>query len=323
MHLLAAQPGTIADGIGGGRSRPDPGRHRRAVGRRHRDRLPRGGAATRSPRADPAAPSLRLAPVSCGSATISRSTSTWSRSRPGAGWSSRGCSAARLLALRRRAAGRDLPRARHPARAAAGRRQARSRARRAVDAAARGMRSGSGAISPKAARAMPRISCAMPPIADRPKRDRLGASRRRCCAPGCIGRDSALPSLADIAGSGATARRSPPSSSTGRWSRPANTAPVDALVAALRRAGCDPLPIFVQSLKDREAVAIIDDVLAAAPPGVVLNATGFAVSAPGAARSATPFDGSTARSCRSSSAGGDEASWRERHARARCRATWR
>ncbi len=70
----------------------------------------------------------------------------------------------------------------------------------------------------------------------------------------------------------------------------ANTAPIDALVAALRARGVNPLPIFAQSLKDGQAVRILDDLLAAAPPAIVLNATGFAVSAPGAARSPTPFD---------------------------------
>jgi cobaltochelatase CobN len=70
----------------------------------------------------------------------------------------------------------------------------------------------------------------------------------------------------------------------------ANTAPIDALMAALRARGINPLPIFVQSLKDQQAVAILADILAAAPPAIVLNGTGFAVSSPGASRSATPFD---------------------------------
>jgi cobaltochelatase CobN len=68
----------------------------------------------------------------------------------------------------------------------------------------------------------------------------------------------------------------------------ANTGPIDALVAALQARGINPLPIFVQSLKDPQAVAIVGDILGAAPPGIVLNSTGFAVST-----------GSTARYCRS------------------------
>jgi cobaltochelatase CobN len=69
-----------------------------------------------------------------------------------------------------------------------------------------------------------------------------------------------------------------------------NTAPVDALIAALAARGVNPLPLFVQSLKDAQCAAIVADVLAAAPPAIVLNASGFALSSPGAARSATPFD---------------------------------
>ncbi len=58
----------------------------------------------------------------------------------------------------------------------------------------------------------------------------------------------------------------------------ANTAPVDDLITALEARGINPLPLFVSSLKDAQAVAILDEALAAAPPDIVLNATGFAVS---------------------------------------------
>jgi len=61
-----------------------------------------------------------------------------------------------------------------------------------------------------------------------------------------------------------------------------NTAPVDALVRALSARRLRPLPIFLQSLKDGESTALIGDLLAAAPPAVILNATGFSVSAGGA-----------------------------------------
>ena len=58
-----------------------------------------------------------------------------------------------------------------------------------------------------------------------------------------------------------------------------NTAPVDALVHALSARRLRPLPVFVQSLKDGEATALFDEILAAAPPAVILNATGFSVHA--------------------------------------------
>ena len=65
--------------------------------------------------------------------------------------------------------------------------------------------------------------------------------------------------------------------------------PIDAMIAALRGRGLNPLPIFVNSLKDPVAAGLIDELFAAARPDLVLNATGFAVSQPGGAF-ATPFD---------------------------------
>ncbi len=60
-----------------------------------------------------------------------------------------------------------------------------------------------------------------------------------------------------------------------------NTAPVDALVAALAARRLRPLPIYVQSLKDGEAASLIADAFAAHPPAVILNATGFSIAASG------------------------------------------
>src|SRR6185437_11618090 len=90
----------------------------------------------------------------------------------------------------------------------------------------------------------------------------------------------------------------------------ANTAPIDALVAALRARGVNPLPVFVQSLKDPQAVAIVADILGAASPGIVLNGTGFAVSSPGAARSATPFDAFDCPVLQVVLSGGSAEAWR-------------
>ena len=64
--------------------------------------------------------------------------------------------------------------------------------------------------------------------------------------------------------------------------------PVDALVAALRDAGLDALPVFVTSLRDAPAAELIGTLMRAAEPGIVLNTTGFAVSRPGAPQQ-TPF----------------------------------
>src|SRR5580700_1275298 len=85
-----------------------------------------------------------------------------------------------------------------------------------------------------------------------------------------------------------------------------NTAPVDALVAALAARRLRPLPVFVQSLKDAEAVALIADAFAAYPPSAILNATGFSLGASGAAdplRADCPI-------LQMVFSGGDEEAWR-------------
>ncbi|HTZ34585.1 MAG TPA: cobaltochelatase subunit CobN [Stellaceae bacterium] len=85
-----------------------------------------------------------------------------------------------------------------------------------------------------------------------------------------------------------------------------NTAPVAALAAALAARRLNPLPIYVQSLKDGEAAALIADAFAAHPPAVILNATGFSAAAAGGA---DPLR----RDCpvlQVVFSGGDEAEWR-------------
>ncbi|HLI21226.1 MAG TPA: cobaltochelatase subunit CobN [Stellaceae bacterium] len=88
----------------------------------------------------------------------------------------------------------------------------------------------------------------------------------------------------------------------------ANTAPVDALIAALRLRGVNPLPIFVSSLKDTESAAIVERVMGEAPPHVILNATAFAVST--GAGEAGPFAAQDCPVLQVIFSGGDEASWR-------------
>ena len=86
-----------------------------------------------------------------------------------------------------------------------------------------------------------------------------------------------------------------------------NTAPVDALVGALSARRLRPLPVFVQSLKDGEAAALIAELFASAPPAVILNATGFSVRA-GAAED--PLSKADCPVLQIVFAGGDEPSWR-------------
>ncbi len=125
----------------------------------------------------------------------------------------------------------------------------------------------------------------------------------------------ALPSLADIA---ADWRREPASAKVGGGVVPVvfyralvqsgNTAPVDALVRALSARRLRPVPVFVHSLKDGEAAALLRQISAELRPAVILNATGFSV------RAGSADDPLAAADCpvlQVVFAGNDEVSWRE------------
>ena len=142
--------------------------------------------------------------------------------------------------------------------------------------------------------------------------DAVGASRRRCCAPGSIGPAATLPSLDDIRR--ALARRRAGrrrSCSTGRWCRRANTAPVDALVAALvargarsaaaLRARASRMPKRRRSLGETVRGSAAGRSSSTRP---ALPSRRRASAAP--TRSTAPI----ARSCRSSSPAASEDSWR-------------
>jgi cobaltochelatase CobN len=86
-----------------------------------------------------------------------------------------------------------------------------------------------------------------------------------------------------------------------------NTAPVDALARALSARRLRPLPIFVQSLKDGEAAALFGTAFAAAPPAVILNATGFSVRA---GAGSDPLAAADCPVLQVVFAGNDEESWR-------------
>jgi cobaltochelatase CobN len=68
------------------------------------------------------------------------------------------------------------------------------------------------------------------------------------------------------------------------------TKPVEAMMEALIAEGMRPLPVFAYSLKDAVSVGILERVFIELKPGVVINATGFAVSAPGADRQPTVLE---------------------------------
>ena len=56
--------------------------------------------------------------------------------------------------------------------------------------------------------------------------------------------------------------------------------PINRLTRSLLRAGLNPLPIFVASLKDPVSTATLAQLFAKAPPDVILNCTAFAVGSP-------------------------------------------
>ncbi len=68
------------------------------------------------------------------------------------------------------------------------------------------------------------------------------------------------------------------------------TRPVEALIEALAAEGMTVLPVFVSSLKDAVSIGTLEAIFGEAPPDVVMNATGFAVSAPGADRQPTVLE---------------------------------
>jgi cobaltochelatase CobN len=119
--------------------------------------------------------------------------------------------------------------------------------------------------------------------------------------------DRALPSLDDIAGEWRGTGGIVAIVFYRALVQSGNTAPVDALVSALSARRLRPLPVFVQSLKDGEATALLGEVFAAAPPAVILNATGFSVRA-GAGED--PLAKADCPVLQVVFAGGDEDSWR-------------
>src|SRR5215472_1489846 len=68
----------------------------------------------------------------------------------------------------------------------------------------------------------------------------------------------------------------------------ADTAPIDALYEALAARGLAPAPLFVTSLKDREAATFLDAALARLDPALIVTTTAFAAG--GNAGEPTPLD---------------------------------
>ena len=90
-----------------------------------------------------------------------------------------------------------------------------------------------------------------------------------------------------------------------------NLAPVDALCAALREQGLNALPLFCASLKEPVSAGMVESLLDEAGVELILNATGFAISQPGAERTATPFDVRGCPVLQVVFSGGEEQAWAE------------
>lgn len=87
------------------------------------------------------------------------------------------------------------------------------------------------------------------------------------------------------------------------------TAPIDALITELLEIGVNPLPIFVASLKDPVSQATVTKLFDDTAPGVVINATGFAVSKPGAIHEKTVLEQKGAVVLQAVLAGNDFDAW--------------
>ncbi|MEM8840621.1 MAG: cobaltochelatase subunit CobN [Pseudomonadota bacterium] len=87
--------------------------------------------------------------------------------------------------------------------------------------------------------------------------------------------------------------------------------PVNRLIRAVMGEGLNPLPIFVASLKDPVSAATLAQLFAEAPPGVIINATSFAVSSPQTGWQSTPLDAPGVPVLQAVFAGGTEDAWRE------------
>ncbi|OCO99014.1 cobaltochelatase subunit CobN [Ensifer sp. LC14] len=87
------------------------------------------------------------------------------------------------------------------------------------------------------------------------------------------------------------------------------TRPVEALIDALAAEGVRALPVFVSSLKDAVSVGTLQAIFAEAAPDVVMNATGFAVSSPGADRQPTVLESTGAPVLQVIFSGSSRAQW--------------
>lgn len=90
-----------------------------------------------------------------------------------------------------------------------------------------------------------------------------------------------------------------------------NLGPIDDFISAFKERGINTLPIYVSSLKDPVSAEIVETLFEETKPGVILNATGFAVSNPEGIRKKTPFDDADCQVLQVIFSGGNEQGWRD------------
>ena len=83
-----------------------------------------------------------------------------------------------------------------------------------------------------------------------------------------------------------------------------------AATEAIAARGLRPFPVYLPGLKDAGAIAFLDELFAAHPPDVILNATGFAIGAGGDALE-HPVNRADCPVLQVAFAGATEQDWRE------------
>jgi cobaltochelatase CobN len=89
------------------------------------------------------------------------------------------------------------------------------------------------------------------------------------------------------------------------------TATLEALVGEIEAQGMHSIPILVSSLKEQPCVRFVRAVLAAHPPGAILNLTGFALGLDGLDEAQNPFAGTDAPVIQLVQGGRPAAAWRD------------
>ena len=90
-----------------------------------------------------------------------------------------------------------------------------------------------------------------------------------------------------------------------------NLSPIKAIIKELCQQGLNPLPIYVGSLKDPLSAKIVEGLFQESSPDIILNTTGFAVSAYGDSQAQNPLLAPNCPVLQVILSGSDEQTWEE------------